>query len=61
MATKQRKKPQDYKVGAPDPTPSRGTPCGALNRRQFACTQRPGHPMPHIAGSGREILAVWFD
>lgn len=60
MTGKKRQR-QSYKVGDPDPTPTRGQLCGALNRRQLACTRRPGHEMPHVAGGGEVILAVWYD
>jgi hypothetical protein len=47
------------RVGDPDLTPSSGRMCGALHGHQLTCTRRPGHRMPHVAGGGQVILAVW--
>ena len=47
------------RVGDPDFTPSSGRMSGAVHGHQLACTRRPGHRMPHVAGGGQVILAVW--
>ncbi len=53
---------QVYRVGDSDPTPNDGPLCRREEANKgYSCTREPGHLMPHVAGTGRKIVAVWED
>lgn len=63
MASRKPTSSGNVRKGDPDPTPGMGVYCGTHIGRKglFVCTRRPHADTLHIAGSGREILAVRFD
>jgi hypothetical protein len=60
MTSKRRTTFTQVKRGDPDPTPPSGKFCGEPNRKGYTCTRRAHTDMPHVAGNGEIVLAVWF-
>lgn len=59
--------PEEWpKPGSTDPTQDEHGNCEAEISStddvvMWYCTRESGHPMPHVAGTGAEVAAVWDD